>query len=342
MKIFKNGVGRPSNEIIKKRRILKISAICIAIIIVFISSYIISNHNSFDKGQLQNRININVNKNARNSKYKQLYNLTASSMSEVMKINFDVTSNDKGSNDLQSFAKVTTTDKKKYYVFAQIKNDTNALLSVYDLNKSSNRWYKKKVATLCHANGMTFNNKTNQVIIARGCTSGGRTGRWARAFNIKTSPNPSSNNFQWIDTNYEDSKAITYITNSNRYIYGSGTYFKTISKTIPRLTKRLCTENYSKTHKCDNQDISYYNDIIFQIRNIKTGNEGSRVVYANYIDLYNLTTGEYLGSIKVNKGSLYELESVILSNNKLELLFNHIRHKGGFLYRTKEEVRFSF
>lgn len=163
---------------------------------------------------------------------------------------------------------------------------------------------------LGHANGCTYDPKTDSVYVMKTYASGKYHD--IRVFDGQTMASKDSISFGTAPSGigYDAPMEQFYMTASSRiYVTDSDLH---MIRTIHR--KRAYRS----------QDVAGYNGIVLSC--IWTGGSGS------YIDMYRALNGDYLGSIYAPFG---EIESACVDDGHLVMLFN-----GGAVYRTKKRVDF--
>lgn len=196
------------------------------------------------------------------------------------------------------------------YVVAFVnRGNSTGCLKKYD-------WEGKETAVnadtghIGHANGCTYDPKTNRIYVMKTYASGKYHD--IRAFDADTLESTDSVSFGTAPSGigYDPVMKQFYMTASSR-IYVTDEDLGMI-RTITR--KRAYRS----------QDVAGYNGIVLSC--IWTGGSGS------YIDMYRALNGDYLGSIYAPFG---EIESACVEDGYLVMLYN-----GGSVYRTKERVDF--
>ncbi len=249
-----------------------------------------------------------------------------------------------GTLNLKKSVKVVGTDDVKiaqgfcvyqnYYITALRDKDEKKVLLKYYNKKNGNQAKSFVKKGMGHVNGMTHSSYHGKVYVIRGNGWNLPTGKADRIF-YSFIPNKifgladntilSKKNIMAGELArggdsiaYDSATQMFYIAHGSKiYLYSSK--FKLLSGTINKLSTGTV------------QDIGAYNGMIFVIRYVRKNSSPNR----NWIDIYRVSDGKYLGSYNMN--SSHELESIDYygSGNKFSLFFNVSNDKNNYIYTTE-------
>ena len=249
-----------------------------------------------------------------------------------------------GTLNLKKAVKVVGTDDVKiaqgfcvyqnYYITALRDKDEKKVLLKYYNKKNGNQAKAFVKKGMGHVNGMTHSSYHGKVYVIRGNGWNLPISKADRIFysfipdklfgladnTILTKKNIMAGELARGGDSiaYDSATQMFYIAHGSKiYLYNNK--FKLLSGTINKLSTGTV------------QDIGGYNGMIFVIRYVRKNSSPNR----NWIDIYRVSDGKYLGSYNMN--SSHELESIDYygSGNKFSLFFNVSGDKNNYIYTTE-------
>ena len=218
-----------------------------------------------------------------------------------------------------------TVAKGHYLAAKRNKSESEARIMVISVNASKKYDHKTSVANTIkksnyfgHANGMTYNTKTDKIYVTK--TSNGSYKTFTHSEAKKNKPDFTDGTI-YRYTNAKgvssiDPGGIAFDSTNNKFYIGSGSSVYVYDST---LTNNILHIKKARTDTC--QDIAGHNGKVLVIRYNKNGTSGGSNLKKtrNAVDIYNASNGNYEGTYIIKtKG---ELESLAYNPNSSKFAF---------------------